>query len=178
MMAQFLSTRPLAFANRGLPGQTGSTNRRCRCPATSPARRATRAANRQAATWRPALVIEIVSPSTRKRDEQLKRRLYERTAVHEDWLVNPDAARSSSGGRRWLLPAGGRSYCPGTRHADDPARAGMVTGARALVPLSAGLVAWAPAQRPPGSTPEERFAYNPLDREGLCDQPRVSCSCV
>jgi Uma2 family endonuclease len=38
----------------------------------------------------PALVVEILSPSTRKRDEQLKRRLYERTGVREYWLVNPD----------------------------------------------------------------------------------------
>lgn len=38
----------------------------------------------------PALVIEIVSPSTRRRDEQLKRRLYERTGVREYWLVHPD----------------------------------------------------------------------------------------
>jgi Uma2 family endonuclease len=38
----------------------------------------------------PALVVEILSPSTRMRDEQVKRRLYERTGVREYWLVNPD----------------------------------------------------------------------------------------
>ena len=38
----------------------------------------------------PALVIEILSPSTRKRDQQIKRLLYERTGVREYWLVDPD----------------------------------------------------------------------------------------
>lgn len=38
----------------------------------------------------PALVIEILSPSTRKRDQQIKRRLYERTGVREYWLVDPE----------------------------------------------------------------------------------------
>ena len=38
----------------------------------------------------PALVIEILSPSTRKRDREVKRRLYERAGVREYWLVDPD----------------------------------------------------------------------------------------
>ena len=38
----------------------------------------------------PELVIEIGSPGTRKRDETLKRRLYERTGVTEYWIVDPD----------------------------------------------------------------------------------------
>ena len=38
----------------------------------------------------PELVVEIGSPSTRKRDETLKRRLYERTGVQEYWFVDPD----------------------------------------------------------------------------------------
>jgi Uma2 family endonuclease len=38
----------------------------------------------------PELVIEIGSPGTRKRDETLKRRLYERTGVTEYWVVDPD----------------------------------------------------------------------------------------
>jgi len=37
----------------------------------------------------PELVIEIGSPGTRKRDETLKRRLYERTGVNEYWVVDP-----------------------------------------------------------------------------------------
>jgi len=39
----------------------------------------------------PELVIEIGSPSTRKRDETIKRRLYERSGVSEYWFVDPDA---------------------------------------------------------------------------------------
>ena len=38
----------------------------------------------------PDLVVEIGSPSTRKRDETIKRRLYERAGVVEYWVVDPD----------------------------------------------------------------------------------------
>src|SRR4029077_11965372 len=38
----------------------------------------------------PDLVVEILSPSTRPRDERLKRDLYERVGVDEFWLVDPD----------------------------------------------------------------------------------------
>ncbi len=37
----------------------------------------------------PDLVIEILSPSTRKVDEGVKRQLYERRGVHEYWLADP-----------------------------------------------------------------------------------------
>jgi Uma2 family endonuclease len=38
----------------------------------------------------PTLAVEILSPSTRKRDAQLKRRLFERTGVTEYWLLDPE----------------------------------------------------------------------------------------
>lgn len=38
----------------------------------------------------PELVIEIGSPSTRRRDETIKRRLYERSGVTEYWVVDPE----------------------------------------------------------------------------------------
>jgi len=38
----------------------------------------------------PELVIEIASTSTRKRDETIKRRLYERDGVSEYWVVDPE----------------------------------------------------------------------------------------
>ena len=38
----------------------------------------------------PELVIEIGSPSTRKRDETIKRRLYEQSGVDEYWVVDPE----------------------------------------------------------------------------------------
>jgi Uma2 family endonuclease len=41
----------------------------------------------------PELVIEIASASTRKRDETIKRRLYERFGVSEYWVADPDVER-------------------------------------------------------------------------------------
>lgn len=38
----------------------------------------------------PELVIEIASPGTRKRDETIKKRLYERMGVDEYWFFDPD----------------------------------------------------------------------------------------
>jgi len=38
----------------------------------------------------PEIVIEIASKGTRKRDETVKRRLYERMGVSEYWVVDPE----------------------------------------------------------------------------------------
>jgi Uma2 family endonuclease len=38
----------------------------------------------------PALVIEIASPGTRKRDEGIKLRLFDRGGVREYWFVDPE----------------------------------------------------------------------------------------
>ena len=44
----------------------------------------------QYVTGAPDLVIEIGSPGTRRRDETIKRRLYQRSNVLEYWVVDPD----------------------------------------------------------------------------------------
>ncbi|MGE3175962.1 MAG: Uma2 family endonuclease [Vicinamibacterales bacterium] len=38
----------------------------------------------------PALVVEVMSKGTRKRDTQIKRRLFEQVGVREYWLVDPE----------------------------------------------------------------------------------------
>lgn len=40
----------------------------------------------------PELVVEIASKSTRRRDETIKRQLYERSGVTEYWGIDPELA--------------------------------------------------------------------------------------
>lgn len=48
----------------------------------------------------PDLVVEILSPGTKRRDLTLKRDLYRRVGVREYWLVDPDANGVTA--HRWL----------------------------------------------------------------------------
>ena len=52
--------------------------------------RRARIATRQNLRGAPEILIEIGSPSTRSRDETLKRHLYERSGVDEYWIVDPE----------------------------------------------------------------------------------------
>lgn len=38
----------------------------------------------------PALMVEVISPGSRKRDAQTKRRLFEKRGVREYWLIDPE----------------------------------------------------------------------------------------
>jgi len=56
----------------------------------------------------PDLIIEILSPSHRKRDRILKRDLYEKYGVKEYWLIDPDKEQVevyTFSGNRFLPPA-------------------------------------------------------------------------
>jgi Uma2 family endonuclease len=44
----------------------------------------------QHVTGAPEIVVEIGSPGTRRRDETIKRRLYERSGVSEYWILDPE----------------------------------------------------------------------------------------
>jgi Putative restriction endonuclease len=41
----------------------------------------------------PAIVVEVVSTSTRRRDERIKKELFDRGGVREYWIVDPDRSR-------------------------------------------------------------------------------------
>lgn len=41
----------------------------------------------------PALVVEILSPSTRRRDEGIKRKLFEERGIREYWIIDPKGLR-------------------------------------------------------------------------------------
>ncbi|MHC4899787.1 MAG: Uma2 family endonuclease [Planctomycetota bacterium] len=51
----------------------------------------------------PDLVVEILSPSTKRIDQAQKKRIYERNGVREYWLIDPE----SSSVRQLLLTADG-----------------------------------------------------------------------
>jgi Uma2 family endonuclease len=43
----------------------------------------------------PSLVVEVLSPSTRRRDAGIKRKLFDRKGVREYWVVDPQNCRVS-----------------------------------------------------------------------------------
>ena len=69
------------------------------------AERFARVVNDKHATAAPDLVVEILSPGTRRRDKGRKRAVYDREGVCEFWMVDPEA-RSISVLRRPRSDAG------------------------------------------------------------------------
>jgi Uma2 family endonuclease len=55
------------------------------------AERFARVVNEKHATAAPDLVVEVLSPGTRRRDRGRKRAVYDREGVQEYWIVDPDA---------------------------------------------------------------------------------------
>ncbi len=58
----------------------------------------------------PLLVIEVLSPSTARRDRDVKTDIYLRAGVREVWLVDPDSRSievRTDAGRRVVPPTGG-----------------------------------------------------------------------
>jgi Uma2 family endonuclease len=55
------------------------------------AKRFARVVNEKHATAAPDLVVEILSPGTRRRDKGRKRAVYDREGVCEYWMVDPEA---------------------------------------------------------------------------------------
>lgn len=41
----------------------------------------------------PAIVVEVLSKSTRSRDERIKKELFDRGGVREYWMVDPDRSQ-------------------------------------------------------------------------------------
>ena len=64
-----------------------------------------RVVNEKHATAAPDLVVEILSPGTRRRDKGRKRAVYDREGVREYWIVDPEA-RSITALRRPRADAG------------------------------------------------------------------------
>ena len=56
----------------------------------------------------PTLVVEILSPSTRDRDQTLKARRYAALGIPHYWIVDPDAVRIAfyrAEGQRYVMAA-------------------------------------------------------------------------
>ena len=81
----------------------------------------------------PAIVVEILSPGTRKVDESIKRRLFDRGGVREYWLIDPelDLVKVYRRDGRWELPARRGAVARGRGHAHQRCSAGLVPGAHA-----------------------------------------------
>ena len=93
----------------------------------------------------PAIVVEILSPGTRKVDESIKRRLFDRGGVRQYWLIDPEldivkvyrrSARDPSAGSGAVARGRGHTY---QRCAAGLVRRAHATTCRRLTTRSGGL---------------------------------------
>jgi Uma2 family endonuclease len=70
----------------------------------------------------PDLVVEILSPGTRRRDLETKRALYARFGVQEYWIVDPDAETVT------VLALAGDRYEPGAPGDDGAIQSRVLPG--------------------------------------------------
>jgi len=96
------------------------------------AERFARAVNEKHAIAAPDLVVEILSPGTRRRDKGRKRAVYDREGVQEYWIVDPDA-RSVTTLRRPRSGAGLTDVAATTAAAGDVLESPLFPGLR--IPL-------------------------------------------
>ncbi|HYG65486.1 MAG TPA: Uma2 family endonuclease [Thermoanaerobaculia bacterium] len=92
------SSRRLKRHRHGAPGPhlpQAHLRRSAPAPGRRPPSRADRGRtgilNERNASGAPDLVIEILSPGTRRVDETLKLQLYERAGVSEYWIIDPSS---------------------------------------------------------------------------------------
>jgi len=91
-----------------------------------------RVVNEKHATAAPDLVVEILSPGTRRRDKGRKRAVYDREGVREYWIVDPEA-RSSTILRRPRADTGLTDVTTLTANARGPLESPLFPGLR--IPL-------------------------------------------
>lgn len=72
----------------------------------------------------PDFLVEILSPSTAKKDLQVKRDLYEAAGVREYWIADPDNGRVFV----WVREAGGCFAKLNEYRADEPVPSAVLSG--------------------------------------------------
>ena len=88
-----------------------------------------RVVNEKHATAAPDLVVEILSPGTRRRDKGRKRAVYDREGVGEYWIVDPEA-RSVTAMRRPRADAGLTDVATSTVEAGGVLESPLLPGLR------------------------------------------------
>jgi Uma2 family endonuclease len=96
------------------------------------AERFARVVNEKHATAAPDLVIEILSPGTRRRDKSRKRAVYDREGVQDYWIVDPEG-QSINALRRPRAGAGLTDVTTSTAAAGDVLASPLFPGLR--IPL-------------------------------------------